>query len=111
MSIRIAAKRSKYGNRRTIVDGITFDSAREAQRYGELKLLQRVGVVEDLQLQKRYALHVNGILIGTYVADFAYRSTRDDAFVVEDAKGVRTRDYKLKKKLMKAIYGVDIVEI
>jgi len=100
-------KRSKYGNRKTVVDGITFASAKEAKRFGELKLLEKAGVIADLTLQPRFPLKVNGLLICTYVGDFTYRS--DGASVVEDSKGFITPEFRLKKKLMLAVHGIEVV--
>jgi hypothetical protein len=102
-------KRAKYGNRKTTVDGITFHSAREARRYGELKLLEKAGKIEQLELQPRFKLLVNGCPICTYVGDFFYYERGQP--VVEDAKGFRTREYKLKKKLLAALRGLEIKEV
>lgn len=102
-------KLRKYRNVPTVVDGIRFDSKREAARWSELKLLEKAGKIEDLQRQARYELRVNGALICHYNADFIY--IENGQRIVEDAKGVRTREYKLKKKLMKAVHGIDIVEV
>jgi len=99
-------RRSKYNARRTEVDGITFDSASEAARYVELKLLERAGKIRGLELQPRYELikafttssgeRVRGI---TYVGDFRYVD-KTGAVVVEDVKGVKTDVYKIKRKLL-----------
>lgn len=104
-------KRPKYGNRKTVVDGKTFDSAKEAQRYGELRLLERAGIISSLRCQPRFVMRVNGIDVCTYVADFDYHDSKKDRFVVEDVKGVRTKEYRIKKKLMLAIHGIDVVEV
>jgi hypothetical protein len=101
--------RTKYHNRRTRVDGIEFASQREAKRYMELKLLERAGAIRSLVLQERFPLRVNGVKVGEYVADFSYE--RDGARIVEDVKGYRTREYRLKRRLMKALYGIEIVEV
>lgn len=100
--------RSKYGNRRTTIDGITFDSAKEALRWQELRLLEAAGEIRNLARQARYRLEVNGAKVCDYVADFTY--DEGDTFVVEDVKGRRTPVYSLKKKLMKAIHGIEIRE-
>jgi hypothetical protein len=105
----MAGGRNKYGNRRTEVDGISFASAKEARRYSELKLLERAGKIKGLHLQPRFPLRVNEVTVTTYVADFIF--DRDGETVVEDVKGVRTPTYKLKKKLMKAIHDIDVVEV
>ncbi len=97
---------SKYGNRKTVVDGITFASAKEAKRYAELKLMERGEYLSHLRIQPRYPLKV---LVCTYVADFAYMTAMGER--VEDVKGYKTDVYKIKKKLMKAVHGIDVVEV
>ena len=104
MKPRIA--RSKYGSRKTKVDGIVFASQKEAKRYGELKLLQRAGQISDLKLQVRFKL----VQTVTYVADFEYHDRLKGSKVVEDVKGYRTPVYKRKKKLMKQQHGIEILE-
>lgn len=99
---------SKYHNRRTVIDGINFHSRKEGARYEELKLLVKAGAINDLELQPRYPLVVNGVKIATYVGDFRY--TEDGEQIIEDTKGFETREYKLKKKLMLALYGITINE-
>ena len=101
-------RKSKYGNIKTIVDGITFDSKKEAQRYRELCLLQRGRIITDLELQVRFNIIVNGIKVCAYVSDFVYKE--NGAEVVEDVKGKRTAMYQLKKKLMLAVHGIEIKE-
>lgn len=100
--------RSKYGAKKTEVDGIKFDSKREAARYSQLRLLERAGQIADLRLQVKYPLVVNNVKIGRFTADFVY--VENGAEVVEDCKGYRVRDYPLRKKLMLAIYGIAIKE-
>lgn len=103
----------KYRNKKTVVDGITFDSKKEAARYTQLRMAQLHGQIDFLWTkckECRYKLIVNRSLICTYVADFVYWDKTLKATVVEDVKGVRTAVYKLKKKLMKAIHGIDIFE-
>ena len=102
-------KPAKYRNVRTVVDGIEFDSKKEAKRYQELKLLEKAKQIFTLATQPRYSLTVNNQLICTYVADFEYSNLLGDV-TVEDVKGVRTEAYRIKRKLMKAIYGIDILE-
>ena len=101
---------NKYHARRTTIDNITFDSKREANRYLVLLSMQQAGDIYDLQLQPRWPLIVNKVKIGRYTADFIYQ-TRDGKQVVEDVKGVKTRDYVLRKKLMKALYDIDVQEV
>jgi len=101
---------NKYHNKKTTIDGIVFASKREANRYLELKLLELVKEISKLELQVPYVLSVNGEKICRYIADFEYMDKRGNV-ITEDVKGVKTAVYQLKKKLMKAIYGIDILEI
>lgn len=118
---------SKYGNQKITIDNITFDSTGEGLRYKELKLLAKTGQITDLQLQKKFIIVPEirepdtvgprggvkkGKLIQSaayYVADFVYYD-KNGKLVVEDFKGFKTDLYKLKKKLMKYIYDIDIKE-
>ena len=104
------ARRSKYGNRPTEVDGIKFASAKEARRYSELKVLSRAGLVKGLILQPRFPITINGVKVCEYVGDFEYRD-ETGARVIEDAKGVRTDVFILKSKLMRAVHGIDVKEV
>ena len=104
-------RKNKYGAKKTFVDGVAFDSKAEARRYGELKLLLHGGLIADLELQPKFPIHVNGKKIGFYKADFQYREVTDDHITIEDVKGHKTPVYKLKKKLVEAIYGIEIVEV
>ena len=91
--------------------GITFDSKWESERYLYLKSLEKAGRVKDLELQPRYNIMVNDQKICAYVADFKYNKESADGIwedIVEDAKGVETPEFKLKKKLMKAVFDIDI---
>ena len=100
---------SKYHNVRTLLDGITFDSRREATRYAELKLELLAGAITDLKLQVTFSLDIDGIHICDYVADFVYQ--RDGQQVVEDAKGKLLELFRIKKNLMWAIHKIDVVEV
>jgi hypothetical protein len=100
--------RNKYGAKKTVIDGIKFDSMAEGRRYKQLVLLQKAGVIEGLELQPRYDLIINGKKCGFYKADFRYNEAGNQ--VVEDVKGMKTPVYNLKKKLIKAIYNIDILE-
>ena len=124
---------SKYHNQKIYIDGILFDSKKEAQRYQQLKLMEKAGVICDLKRQVKYELipaqYINGKCVEravTYVSDFEYYVLKDlrqktvmaerDAKVVgqrivEDVKGMRTRDYVIKRKLMLYKYGIQITEI
>ena len=115
----------KYHNRKTEVDGIVFDSKAEAQRYTELIALQNLGVIKNLQLQKSYFLVKGGKWENgrkyspvKYVADFVYELDGDmpvseflELMIVEDVKGFKTKEYVIKKKLMKERYGIEITEV
>ena len=102
-------KVNKYSNERHHqLDGHKFDSKKEMNRYRQLKLLEDVKVINDLQVHVWYSLTVNDIKVCDYEADFTYYM--DGMFVVEDAKGFRTAIYRLKKKLMYAIHGITIKE-
>ena len=99
---------TKYGAKRTEVDGVVFPSRGEARRWQELQLLLRAGEISNLRRQVKYPLTVNGVKVADYVADYVYDER--GAEVVEDWKGVRTPVYKLKAKLMRAVHGITIRE-
>ena len=101
----------KYRNIKTVLDGIAFSSKREAARYMELKLLERVGDIFELECQPRFTIKINGKLVCHYTADFRYK--RGDAIVVEDVKSrpTMTTSYRLKKRLMDAVHGIVINEV
>lgn len=101
---------SKYKSIRTEVDGVWFDSKREAARYSELKMLMRSGIITALELQPEFPIVINGYKICIYRADFKYKA-REGWTVIEDSKGMQTPVYKLKKKLVEAVHGVRIVEV
>ena len=126
--------RAKYGNRKVVVDGITFDSKKEAQRYTELKLLEKAGKITGLQLQREFELipaqrektdqiYTKGPNKGkfkpgkvieqkcSYKADFVYWELENNSMVVEDTKGMRTKEYIIKRKLMLYKYGIRIKEV
>lgn len=115
------SRQGKYGvalrSERTSREGIVFDSKGELARWEELRLLERTGEVRELRRQVVYLLKVGRVKVGTYVADFVYRIPvllhppgGPSMEVVEDFKGVRTPAYRLKKKLMLALYGIEILE-
>lgn len=126
--------RAKYGNRKVVVDGITFDSKKEAQRYTELKLLEKAGKITSLCRQIEFELipaqreitdqiYTKGPNKGkfkpgkviehkcSYVADFVYWDLEKNCMVVEDTKGVRTTEYIIKRKLMLYMRGIRIKEV
>jgi len=98
-------KKSKYHNKKTLVDNIIFDSMKESQRYSELMLMQRAGLINALATQVPFNFP-SGV---TYITDFVYYDMEEKKWVVEDSKGVRTKEYIIKKKLMKEI-GILIKE-
>lgn len=104
---------SKYHAIKVTEDGITFDSRAEHRRYGELKLLRAAGEIRDLQVHTKHPLMVNGVDCGYYMDDFSYQAAPFSLGerVFEDVKGIRTPVYSLKKKLMRAIYNIEITEI
>lgn len=108
---------SKYNSRKVKTPDGTFDSMKECNRWCELKLLQRAGKISNLQRQVKYTIlpcqrdAVTGKVIErelTYVADFVYQ--RGSETVVEDVKGFKTQEYKVKKKLMLWFHGIRITE-
>ena len=107
---------SKYRNRKTTLDGIEFDSAKEARRYAELRLLEKAGQIFNLQRQVPFVLipkqERGGKVVErpvVYKADFVYTENGED--VVEDTKGMKTKDYIIKRKLMLWQYGIRIKEV
>lgn len=112
--MNLKPKRPKYGNKKVEIDSITFDSKKEAKRYSELKLLEKAKVISDLRLQVPFELipsQTGGIRTErnmTYFADFVY--TENGKQVIEDAKGVKSKDYIIKRKLMK-LHGNEIREV
>lgn len=124
---------TKYHSKKITRDGLTFDSGREYRRYKELQALAAAGVITDLQRQVKYILipaqreeptetFTRGPRKGqpkpgrllekecAYIADFVYK-TRAGALVVEDTKGMRTKDYTIKRKLMLYLRGIRIMEV
>lgn len=114
-------RRHKYGAIPTVVDGIRFDSKAEARRYQELRLLEKAGEIQHLNPHPSYDLWVVGgekngcaieVTVGRYTADFSY--VRQDEVVIEDVKSPATRkksDYRLRKRMVEAIYGITITEV
>ena len=125
----VAVMRSKYGSRKTVVDGISFDSKKEASRYRELLLLERAGKIRNLRRQVKYVLipaqyenpdsptkSGRGKCLErecSYVADFVYDVPMEPELVeiVEDTKGFRTEAYKIKRKMMLFMHGIRIREV
>jgi hypothetical protein len=122
--------KNKYYAMKTMFNGIEFDSRKEARRYSELLLLQRAGAIRDLELQKKFVLipaqyetYERYGKMGqklqdgqrlvekecAYIADFVYKE--DGKTIVEDTKGMRTKDYIIKRKLMLYVHGIRIKEV
>lgn len=118
-------KPPKYGNKKVTLDGIKFDSMKEANRYAELKMLQRGGVIKGLELQKKFILiptqkDENGKTIErecSYIADFVYTDVKSGKSIVEDVKGYRDPSsaayakFVIKRKLLLWKYGIKIIEV
>lgn len=120
-------KSSKYGAKKVEYNGMVFDSKRECRRYQELEILQIIGEISELRTQVKFVLipaqrepdkvgKRGGIIKGnlierevSYIADFVY--VENDKTVVEDAKGMRTPEYILKRKMMLYFYGIRIKEV
>jgi hypothetical protein len=108
-------RKTKFRNVPTEVDGIKFDSRAEARRYGELKLMERADAIRALRIHPDFELSVNGMDICKYVADFSYYEPQKAGWihVVEDvkSKATKTPTYRLKRKLMEAVFGISIREV
>ena len=120
-------RQNKYHNRKIERDGLVFDSAKEYRRWCDLQLLQASGMISNLRRQVEFPLlpvqrepdtvgpkggKKKGKVIEkgvSYVADFVY--DEDGQQVVEDTKGMRTREYILKRKMMLYTYGIRIREV
>ena len=121
-------KKSKYGAKKTVIDGKEFDSKKEAKRYQELRRMQNEGIIHDLKTQVKFTLipaqrepDTTGKRGGTikgkvierevaYIADFVYTDTYGNV-VIEDTKGFRTPEYIIKRKLMLYVHGIRIKEV
>ena len=88
-------------------------SQKEADRYRQLRFLEQAGLICNIELQPRYDLCVNGYRLGYYKGDFRYKDVATDTVILEDVKSPATKTavYRLKKKLVKALYGVEIIEV
>ena len=113
----MAACRSKYHNKKITRDGEDFDSIKEYRRFCELSLLAKAGKVTDLKRQVKFELipsqRIDGKVVErpvTYIADFVYE-TKEGRVVVEDTKGMKTKDYIIKRKLMLWLHGIRIQEV
>ena len=119
-------KPEKYHNRKCTVTipgsvkQITFDSVKEARRFGELELMKNTGKIRDLRLQVNFTLQEGFTTAAgerirpiVYRADFVYQEPSPTGWrtIVEDVKGVRTKEYSMKRKMMLEKFGVDIREV
>ena len=109
---------AKYKNKKVEVDGIKFDSKREATRYGQLKILEKAKLIKELELQKVFELQPSFRKNGktyrkiTYKADFYYYDNHLEKYVVEDTKGFKTETYKIKKKMFEYVYPeLELIEL
>ena len=109
---------TKYHSKKTTVDNIIFDSAKEANRYLELKLLLRAGEIKDLVLQQDFELQPSykkgqkKVAAIKYIADFTYYDIREEKQVIEDVKGFKTAMYLVKKKMFEYKYPeLEIIEV
>lgn len=108
---------SKYFNKKVTINGEQFDSKKEAKRYQELLLLQKAGKIHGLMRQVKFVLipsqRIDGKVVErevSYVADFVYKNIATGEEIVEDTKGMRTKDYIIKRKLMLRMYNIRIYE-
>lgn len=125
----MAYRKSKYGNKKAKANGKVFDSKTERSRYYTLQMLEKAGEISDLRLQVPFEIipaiyetvevqlktktkQVQKLVqrAAHYVADFVYKD-KDGNMVVEDSKGFRTKEYELKKKMMRAFLGITIKEV
>lgn len=116
----IRSRSNKYGvapkNERTL-DGIQFDSKKEMQRYGELKLLERGGLIKNLQIHPRFTLQrsftkgLRKFRAIEYEADFEYFDCLKQKVIVEDTKGVQTKEFKIKQKMFEYCFPNLTIEI
>lgn len=122
-------RRNKYGARKVTKNGLIYDSKKEARRAGILEALEKAGAITDLRRQVKYVLiptqrepdtigpkggRKPGKVIERecfYLADFVYTITATGETVIEDTKGVRTKEYIIKRKLMLERYGIRIKEL
>ncbi len=104
-----ALKRSKYGNKKTVVGNIVFDSKKESERFLELSMLQKAGIIKNLERQKRFEIvpKTETERAAYYIADFVYLDVESGKLICEDVKSDATRrdkTYILKRKLFKYLY-------
>lgn len=119
---RKAKKKPKYGNQKCVVNGIEFDSRKEANRWMELKVMEKHGLITELERQVKFVL-IPTQYTGSgkdrrvlerecaYIADFVYFDVNSQQVIVEDTKGYKTKDYIIKRKLMRWKYPHKFVEL
>lgn len=106
---------SKYNSLACEKNGIKFDSKKEASRYAELLLLEQAGVIKELELQPRFLISESVVLDGKkqraryYFADFSYEEKGERVY--EDVKGMKLPMYRLKRHLVRALYGIEVREV
>lgn len=113
-TVTVGKKAHKFHAQRTVFLGIAFDSKREANHYAALLLRGQAGEIADLELQPTFPIVVNGIRVGKFTADFGYVELATGAVVTVDVKSTITRldrAYRLRKKLVEAIYQIEITEV
>ncbi len=98
----------KYRNKKVVYNGIKYDSIKEGLRGLELHQLQKDGKISELKTQVPFKFELNGVKICKYVADFQY--VQNGKLITEDVKGFKTATYKLKRKMMKAFYNIEVLE-
>lgn len=110
---------NKYHNKKVEIGDLKFDSRKESMRYAELKIMERAGLIKDLEPQKKKYVLIpaqrdkNGKIIErecAYIADFVYKDTKTGETIVEDVKGYRTPEYRIKRKMMLFFHGIRIRE-
>lgn len=105
--------RGRFPAKKTLVDGIVFDSKREAKRYGELKIAEKAGEISKLVLQPQLYAYINDLPFCRFTADFQYVVTATGQEIIEDVKSSGTRKdpaYRLRKKAVELFHGIQILE-
>lgn len=113
-------KRNKYNARKTVIDGITFDSQKEAKFYIALKQMEKEGIVRDIELQPKFWLKIGDVDVkikskgypngrrASYRADFKYFDMNHQKMIYVDVKGFDTEVSRLRRAIVEAIYGIEI---
>lgn len=109
---------SKYHSIKMSVDGVEFDSKKECERYIKLCEMMNAGLIDELECQVTFELipkmkdaFGKTVRPCTYRADFVYRDNETGKTIVEDVKGYKTPDYRIKKKLMLQVHGITVQEV